>query len=181
MKGTGGYEWLVVAALQAASLPVVVMNPWKEREFARATGQLAKIDAIDASTLARVGRMLRPEIRPIPDENTRIMWKKLGRRRQLIVMRTVQKNRQDQSRNAPVRQGIQSHLDFLDKQIEEIDKELEKTIVDSPACREKAERGRIRDDQHTIRLICPVMSAERHRIRPFPDRKHTAGSFVARP
>jgi len=139
VEATGGYERRVVAALKAAGLPVVVMNPRQVREFARATGQLAKTDAIDASILARFGRVLRPEIRPIPDENAHIMQEKLGRRRQLIAMRTAEKNRLGQSRNAPVRQGIQSHLDFLDKQIEKIDKDLDKTIRDSPAYREKAE------------------------------------------
>lgn len=139
VEATGGYERLVVAALKAAGLPVVVMNPRQVREFARATGQLAKTDAIDASILARFGQTLRPEIRPIPDENARIMQEELGRRRQLIAMRTAEKNRLGQSHNTPVRQGIQSHLDFLDKQIEEIDKDLDKTISDSPACQEKAE------------------------------------------
>lgn len=139
VEATGGYEWPVVAALQAASLPVVVMNPRQVRDFARATGRFAKTDAIDASILARFGQTLRPEIRPIPDENARIMQETLGRRRQLMAMRTAEKNRLGQSHNAPVRQGIQNHLDFLDKQIDEIDKDLDKTICDSPACQEKAE------------------------------------------
>ena len=93
LEATGGYERAVVAELAAAGLPVVVVNPRQVRDFARATGQLAKTDAIDAAILARFAKMIQPEIRPLPDGKTRELQEKLARRRQLVGIRVAEEHR----------------------------------------------------------------------------------------
>ena len=96
LEATGGYELLVVAALAAAALPVVVVNPRQVRDFARATGQLAKTDRIDADILALFAERVRPAVRPIADEAAHELKALLARRRQLLEMLQAEKNRQGQ-------------------------------------------------------------------------------------
>lgn len=86
LEATGGYELLAVAALAAAALPVVAVNPRQVRDFARATGQLAKTDRIDADLLALFAERVRPEVRPLRDEDARELDALLARRRQLLEM-----------------------------------------------------------------------------------------------
>src|SRR5919109_633036 len=92
LEATGGLEITVAAALAAAQLPVAVVNPRQAREFARATGALAKTDTIDARVLARLGAALNPEVRALKDEQTRELEALLTRRRQLAEMLTMEKN-----------------------------------------------------------------------------------------
>jgi len=107
LEATGGYEQVLVAELAAAGLPVVVVNPRQVRDFARATGHLAKTDAIDARVLADFGRRIRPTFRPLPDEKTRQLSEMLTRRRQLLQMRTAENNRLAFTRSTPVRRSIE--------------------------------------------------------------------------
>ena len=93
LEATGGLERAATAALAAAGLPVVVVNPRQARDFARATGQLAKTDALDARALAHFADVIRPTPRPLPDAQTQELRALLGRRQQLIVMRTAEQNR----------------------------------------------------------------------------------------
>jgi transposase len=93
LEASGGYEALLVAALASRELPVVVVNPRQVRDFARATGQLAKTDAIDAQVLARFGEAIRPDVRPLPDETTRLVRALVSRRRQLQEMLIAEQNR----------------------------------------------------------------------------------------
>src|SRR6266581_1818568 len=93
LEATGGLERLVTSALATAGLPVVVVNPRQARDFARATGQLAKTDALDARALAHFADVIRPTPRPLPDAQTQELRALLGRRQQLIVMRTAEQNR----------------------------------------------------------------------------------------
>ena len=93
LEATGGLERAVTSALAMAGLPVVVVNPRQVRDFARATGQLAKTDALDARALAHFADVIRPTPRPLPDAQTQELRALLGRRRQLIVMRTAEQNR----------------------------------------------------------------------------------------
>src|SRR5205823_9609994 len=93
LEASGGYELLVVAALANRQLPVVVVNPRQVRDFARATGQLAKTDRIDAQVLARFGEAIRPELRPLPDATTRALRALVSRRRQLQDMLIAEQHR----------------------------------------------------------------------------------------
>ena len=113
LEATGGYQRAVVAALAAAGLPVVVVNPRQTRDFAKATGQLAKTDTLDARALAHFAEAVRPPPRPLPDAQTEDLRALLTRRRQLVAMRTAERNRLD---NAPrrVQATIEAHLAWLD-------------------------------------------------------------------
>ena len=93
LEATGGLEVPLTGALAAAGLPVVVINPRQVRDFARATGQLAKTDRLDAQILARFAEAIRPPVRPVPDEQTQALAALVARRRQPIEMLTAEKNR----------------------------------------------------------------------------------------
>ena len=93
LEATGGLEVLLATQLAAAALPVVVINPRQARDFAKATGQLAKTDQVDARVLAHFGEALQPPVRPLPDEQTRALEALLTRRRQLVDMMVAEKNR----------------------------------------------------------------------------------------
>jgi transposase len=152
LEATGGLEALCAAALAAAGLPVAVINPRQARDFARATGRLAKTDAIDATVLVAFGRAVRPEPRPLPDEATRELDALLDRRRQLVHMRTMEQNRLSGVVPPRVRLDLQAHLQWLDGHIAEVDRELEQRIRSSPIWREKDELLR------SIKGIGPVVS-----------------------
>ena len=137
LEATGGYERAVVAAMLAAELPVIVVNPRQVRDFARATGKLAKTDRIDAAVLARFARTIDPERRPLPDENTRLLQEKIARRGQLVQMRTAEQNRLKQALGHDVKRSIQTLIDTLEQQLQSLDDDLDRMIRDSPAWREK--------------------------------------------
>ena len=139
LEATGGYERPVVAAMLAAKLPVVVINPRQVRDFARAIGQLAKTDAIDARILARFAADIKPDIRPLPDEKALVLQEKTTRRRQLIQMRTAESNRLQQSFGIAVRTSIEMMLNTIDQQIKELDDDLDQAIKDTPAWQEKVD------------------------------------------
>src|SRR5690606_23316002 len=103
VEATGGREAPLVAALAAAGLPVAVVNPRQVRDFARAVGRSAKTDAIDAATLARFAEAVRPEVRPLPDEQARDLAATLARRRRLVEMRVAERNRLHTAATAAVR------------------------------------------------------------------------------
>ena len=136
IEATGGLEQLLVAELAAAQLPVVVINPRQARDFAKATGQLAKTDAMDARILAHFGDAVRPPIRPLPNENALELPEFLARRRQLIQMRTAELNRQQQTRNAQVKASLKTVLETLELQLQDIDRELDQRLKDSPVWHE---------------------------------------------
>lgn len=136
LEATGGYQRAVVAALAAAALPVVVVNPRQARDFAKATGQLAKTDTLDARALAHFAEAVRPPLRPLPDAQTEELRALLTRRRQLVAMRTAEHNRLD---NAPrrVQATIEAHLAWLDAQLATLDDDLDTTLRASPVWRER--------------------------------------------
>jgi transposase len=138
LEATGGLEILVASALGLASLPVVIVNPRQARDFAKATGKLAKTDAIDAKVLALFGQVLRPEPRPLKDEQLQELNALFTRRSQLVVMLTAEKNRLSSSPK-PIRNDIQQHILWLEKRIEEINETLKRRIKESPLWREKDE------------------------------------------
>jgi len=138
LEATGGLEIPVVAALASAALPVVVMNPRHVRDFAKASGNLAKTDRIDAGVLAWFGEALRPEIRPLKDPETQALAALLTRRRQLTDMLTAEKNRLS-SAPKPVRKDIKAHITWLEKRLKDVDTDLKVAIKHSPLWREHDE------------------------------------------
>lgn len=139
LEATGGYERPIVAAMLAAKLPVVVVNPKQVRNFAKALGQLAKTDAIDARILARFAADIKPDIRPLPDEKTLDLQEKLARRRQLVQMRTAESNRLGQTFSATVRASVEVMLNTIDQQIKDLDDNLDQAIKASPAWQAKVD------------------------------------------
>jgi transposase len=140
LEATGGYELLSVAGLAAASLPVVVANPRQVRDFARATGQLAKTDRIDADILALFAERVRPAVRVLPNEAAQELDALLARRRQLLEMLQAEKNRLGQvfgKGKRPVKKSLKTHISFLERELRMADTDLGDMIRKSPAWREK--------------------------------------------
>lgn len=136
VEATGGFEMPLAGALAAAGFPVVVVNPRQVRDFAKAAGKLAKTDALDAQTLARFAEVMRPELRPLPDEQTQTLAAILTRRRQLVEMLTAEKNRLGSARKA-VRKSLQTHIAWLERELTHTDSDLAHAIRESPVWREK--------------------------------------------
>ncbi|MCJ7511244.1 MAG: IS110 family transposase [Dehalococcoidia bacterium] len=136
LEATGGMEMPVVGALVVAQLPTAVVNPRQVREFARATGRLAKTDAIDAQVLAQFGEAVRPELRPFPDAATQELSALLTRRRQLVGMLTAEKNRLRTAAKA-VRADVQEHIRWLERRLSDLDGQLAQSIRSSPSWRER--------------------------------------------
>ena len=138
LEATGGLERRAVAALAGASLPVVAVNPRQVRDFAKATGQLAKTDAIDAAVLALFADRIRPQVRPLRDEETQELEALVVRRRQVVDMITAEKNRLIAAPPSNrVRTAIGKTIKWLQKQLEEIDSDLDNAVKGSPIWREK--------------------------------------------
>lgn len=136
LEATGGLELPLTSALALAGLPVVVVNPRQVRDFAKATGQLAKTDAIDAQVLARFAEVIRPEPRSLPDEQTQALAALVTRRQQLIEMLTAEKNRLASARRT-IRKNLRSHIAWLERALEQADNDLAETIRQSPVWCEK--------------------------------------------
>lgn len=137
VEATGGYQAAVVAELGAGKVPVAVVNPRQVRDFAKATGRLAKTDAIDAAVLAHFAESIRPEPRPVPDALTLELQALVTRRRQLIDMRTAENNRLETCQVQQVRRNIQKVIKMLDRQIGHVDDDIDTTIRNSPLWRER--------------------------------------------
>lgn len=135
LEATGGLEHPAVAALAAAGVPVAVVNPRQARDFAGATGRLAKTDAIDAAALAHFAEAIRPAPRPVPDAQARELAELLGRRRQLIGMRTAESNRLGTATAPRVRGSIEALLACLAEQLRDVDADLGAAIQSSPVWR----------------------------------------------
>lgn len=142
LEATGGYELLGVAGLVAAALPVIVVNPRQVRDFAKATGQLAKTDRIDADILARFADVVRPSVRPIADAEAQELEALLARRRQLLEMLQAERNRLGQvfgKGKRPVRKSLKAHITFLERDLRMTDTDLGEMVKRSPAWRERDE------------------------------------------
>ena len=140
LEATGGYELLAVAALAAAGLPVVVANPRQVRDFAKATGQLAKTDRIDAAVLALFAERVRPAVRPLADADAQELDALLARRRQLLEMLQAERNRLGQvfGRGKPlVKKSLKAHIAFLERELRVADTDLGAMVRSSPAWRER--------------------------------------------
>ena len=135
-EATGGLETAAVGMLTAQGLPVVVIKPRQVRDFAKATGKLAKTDAIDAHVIARFGESVRPEVRPLKDEETQKLSALITRRRQIVEMITAEKNRLSRTTPWTVK-DIQKHIAWLEKCLKKADKNLSDLLRKSPVWREK--------------------------------------------
>jgi len=136
LEATGRYHRLALGQLLAVGLPAIAINPRQARDFAGATGQLAKTDRIDAQVLAEFAEKIRPEVRGIPDEATQELEALSIRRRQLVGILSSEKNRIHTAPKA-IRPRIQKHIHWLEKEILQLEKELDQRIRSSPAWREK--------------------------------------------
>jgi len=136
IEPTGGFEITVVAEMLGAELPVVVMNARRIRNFARATGQLAKTDKLDARVLAHFAAAIRPPLRALPNEEEVQLTALLTRRRQVVEMLTVEKNRLVTVRSK-MRADIEAHVEWLKRSLNELDQEIEDFVKDSPVWKEK--------------------------------------------
>jgi len=136
VEATGGFQSALVAALAAAGLPVVVVNPRQVRDFAKAVGALAKTDRIDAQVLARFAATIQPPVRALKDEASLELEALLNRRRQLVEMLVMEKNRHAQA-SRRLRKDIRSHITWLEKRVKDVDSELQRWIEESPVWRVK--------------------------------------------
>jgi transposase len=137
LEATGGFEVTVAAALSSAGLPLAVVNPRQIRDFARSTGRLAKTDALDAAAIAHFAEAIQPEPRPLPDEQSRELGELVARRRQVIDMMVAENHRARELRNPRLRKRIARHVAALQKELAEIEKDLDDSIRGTPIWRER--------------------------------------------
>jgi transposase len=135
LEATGGYEAGLAADLAAADLPVAIVNPRQVRDFARATGRLAKTDRIDAALLALFAERIRPEPRPMPDAQAQALAELVARRRQVVEMIVMEGNRRRCARNPKVRAAIDATLAVLRAQLAGLDGDIESAVRTSPLWR----------------------------------------------
>ena len=141
MEASGGLELPLVAALAAASLPVVVVNPRQVRDFAKATGVVrqahqAKTDSLDAAVLAHFAEAVRPPLRPLRDADTQVLNSLVARRQQVVTMLVAERNRLS-SAAMTVRPSIEAHIAWLKQELDDLDQNLRQTLRQSPVWREK--------------------------------------------
>ncbi|HZI76846.1 MAG TPA: IS110 family transposase [Gemmatimonadales bacterium] len=157
VEATGGFEIGVAAALAAQHLPVVVVNPRQVRDFARATGQLAKTDRLDAAILAHFGEAIQPDVRPLPDATARALSLLVARRRQLQEMLIAEQHRllsaAVQDAPVPLRDELGDHIAWLRRRLDQMNDDLNQQIRSSPVWREREDLLR------TIGGIGPIVSA----------------------
>jgi transposase len=137
MEATGGLEMRVASELASAGLAIAVINPRHARDFAKATGQLAKTDQVDAAMLAAFAKAIRPQARPLKDADTRALDDMVSRRRQLIAMRVQETLRLGTAVSKPLQKSLKKHIAWLDKQIAEIDCDLSSRLRASDIWRAK--------------------------------------------
>ena len=137
LEASGGLEVTLVAALAAESVPVVVVNPRQVRDFARATGKLAKTDALDAAVLAHFAEAVRPPVRPLRDAETQVLNSMAARRHQVMTMLVSEKNRLSAATTVAVRPRIEAHIAWLERELDDLDEGLRQTLRQSPVWREK--------------------------------------------
>ena len=136
LEATGGYEVVVAATLGSAGLPVAVVNPRQIRDFARATGQLAKTDTLDSAVIARFAEAVQPPVRPLATAAAEALGALVVRRRQLLDMLGAERNRQAQARERQLQRRIAAHVTWLTKALADIDRELHDAIRSTPIWRE---------------------------------------------
>lgn len=139
MEATGGYEMTLAVKLQAAQLPVAIVNPKRVRDFARAVGQIAKTDRIDAYIIARYASTIKPSVSNRISDNARKIKALVARRRQLVDMRTAEKNRVDHVFGKAVGKSIMAVIKTIEREIKKVEAEISKRIERDDQLRDKAE------------------------------------------
>jgi transposase len=134
LEATGGHETLVATTLASTGLPVAVVNPRQVRQFARAVGQLAKTDVLDAHLLARFADVVRPEPRPLRDDAAQTLAARIARRRQVVEMLVAEQQRLA-TQPAALRARVQEHVDWLREERENLDREVQTQLRQSPVWR----------------------------------------------
>ena len=137
LEATGGLELPLVASLAAEEAPVVVVNPRQVRDFAKATGKLAKTDALDAAVLAHFAEAVRLPVRPLRDAETQVLTSLTARRHQVMTMLLSEKNRLSAATTVAVRPRIEAHIAWLQRELDDLDTSLRETLRQSPVWREK--------------------------------------------
>lgn len=136
IEATGGWETPLANHLAAASQPVIVVNPRQARDFAKATGKLTKTDKVDARVLAHFGEAVKPQVRPLPDEQTQALAALLTRRRQLVEMLAAEKNRLVTVQHRPaLKRDLEAHIKWLEKRIGQLDDDLRQQLEKSAVWR----------------------------------------------
>jgi len=133
LEATGGYETVVASALGAAQLPLAVVNPRQIRDFARATGKLAKTERIDAAAIAHFAEAVRPPARPLADAEARALGELVARRRQVIEMIIAERHRRRMASQRRVIRAIERHLALLQAELSELEGDIDDAIRKSPA------------------------------------------------
>jgi transposase len=136
LEATGGFETVVAAALAAAGLPIVVVNPAQVRAFAKAVGQRAKTDPIDAAVIAHFAEATKPEPRPLPDEATRMLADLVARRRQIVEMIGAERQREKRA-TARIKKSIARLIKALEKELVSVNSDIDDAVHGSPAWRDK--------------------------------------------
>ena len=136
LEATGGLETELLIQLQAAQLPVALINPRQGRDFAKAAGKLAKTDAIDAQVLAHFGEALKPQVVAMESESVRQLKELISRRRQVVEIQTAEKNRRDRSRGKALT-DIEQHLEYLEQSLKKLNQEIEELTQSNQAWIEK--------------------------------------------
>jgi transposase len=137
VEATGGFETIVAAALAGAQLPLAVINPAQVRHFAQAVGKRAKTDPIDAAVIARFAEAVKPEPRPLPDQDARLLAELVARRRQIIETLVAERQREKRADSVRVRKSHARVIKTLEKELPEIDRDIGTLVRGSPAWREK--------------------------------------------
>jgi transposase len=160
LEASGGFERPLAAALAASSagIALFVVNPRQARDFAKATGRLAKTDKLDAFVLAHFAEAIRPTPRAIPDAEAREFQEILARRRQIIRMMSAEKNRLGASTSKAVRGRIEAHIRWLEKELSRTDGDLDETIENSPTLKEN--EALLRSVPGVGPVLCRTLLAE---------------------
>jgi transposase len=137
LEATGGYETIAAAALASAGLPVVIVNPAQVRSFAKALGQRAKTDPIDAAVIAHFAEATKPEVRPLPDEATQMLADLVARRRQIVEMIGAERQREKRMTRRHLKADIARLIKTLEKELSKLDRELDDVVRGSPVWHEK--------------------------------------------
>ena len=137
VEATGGFETIVAAAIAGAHLPLAVVNPAQVRHFAQAVGKRAKTDPIDAMVIARFAEAVKPEPRELPDEAARLLSELVGRRVQVIEMLVAERQRERRASAVRVRKSLARHIAALEKELPEIDRDIDTMVRGSPVWRAK--------------------------------------------
>jgi len=139
IEATGGFETIAAAAIAGAALPLAIVNPAQVRHFAQAVGKRAKTDPLDAEVIAHFAEAVKPPVRPVPDEQARLLAELVARRRQIIEMIVAERQREKRAAIARVRKGILRHVRMLEKELLDVDTDIGTLVRGSPAWREKEE------------------------------------------